>query len=215
MLEQLGLADAHLVGRQEVAGPGWKVAYDGYLDFYHLPILHRDSFGPRMPSDALYDAWGPHQRVSMPNRAFLKLEEVPEQDWDASELIAGVWTVFPHVSIADFDAGGKLFMVSQLFPGATPEESRTIQNFIALDAPDAERQKLIDEQMEFLLHVVRDEDYYTGMRVQKALKTGAKPDVLFGRNETGGQNFHRWVDAILETDDDRLDKLFADGIDES
>ena len=54
-------------------GPNWKVAYDGYLDFYHLPILHRESFGPKMPSDALYDAWGPHQRESMPKRVLATL----------------------------------------------------------------------------------------------------------------------------------------------
>ena len=45
-----------LVGRQTVEGPNWKVAYDGYLDFYHLPVLHRESFGSSIPSDALYDA---------------------------------------------------------------------------------------------------------------------------------------------------------------
>lgn len=212
VLEQLGLADAHLVGRQEVVGPGWKVAYDGYLDFYHLPILHRESFGPLMPSDALYDAWGPHQRVSMPTRGYLEFEKEPEESWDTAQITAGVWTVFPHVSIADFDAGGRLFMLSQLFPGATPDESLTIQNFLAVDEPDPERRKQIDEQMEFLLHVVRDEDYFTGRRVQKALKTGAKTDVLFGRNEIGGQRFHRWVDKILATEDAELPALFRDGI---
>ena len=45
--------------------------------------------------------------------------------------------------------------------------------------------------MGFLEHVVRDEDYYTGNRIQKAVKTGAKSEFLFGRNEWGGQRFHR------------------------
>jgi phenylpropionate dioxygenase-like ring-hydroxylating dioxygenase large terminal subunit len=206
------LGDCHLVGRQVIPGPNWKVAYDGYLDFYHLPILHKDSFGNKMPSDALYDAWGPHQRVSMPNPAYLELEQQPEDEWDPASLIAGVWTIFPHVSIADFDAGGKLYMVSQLFPGATPDESVTVQNFLATTEPDAERQTQIESMMTFLEHVVRDEDYYTGNRIQKALKTGAKSELLFGRNEGGGQRFHRWVDALLVTDDAQLSKLFAEGI---
>ena len=212
LLAHLHLDDCHLVGRQSVEGPNWKVAYDGYLDFYHLPVLHKDSFGSKIPSDALYDAWGPHQRVSMPNPAYLELENEPEQDWDPASLIAGVWTIFPHVSIADFDAGGKLYMVSQLFPGATPDESVTVQNFLATTEPDAERQKQIEETMSFLEHVVRDEDYYTGNRIQKAVKTGAKTEFLFGRNEGGGQRFHRWLDALLVTDDAQLWKLFAEGI---
>jgi hypothetical protein len=149
----------------------------------------------------------------MPNRAYLELEHKPEDEWDAEALISGVWTIFPHISIADFDAGGKLYMISQLFPGATADESITVQNFLAMTAPDAERQKEIDATMKFLKRVVRDEDYFTGKRIQKALKTGAKSHCLFGRNEAGGQRFHRWVDELLQADDQQLPKLLAEGID--
>jgi phenylpropionate dioxygenase-like ring-hydroxylating dioxygenase large terminal subunit len=213
LLGHLDLERCHVVGRQQVEGPNWKVAYDGYLDFYHLPILHKDSFGANFPSDALYDAWGPHQRVSVPNPAYRKLEALPEEEWDERFLIAGVWTVFPHVSIADFDAGGKVFMISQLFPGATPDESVTIQNFLATEAPDEPRREAIAGLMKFLDHVVRDEDYHTGKRIQRAVKTGAKAELLFGRNEGGGQRFHRWVEALVGADDRRLPKLFASGPD--
>jgi phenylpropionate dioxygenase-like ring-hydroxylating dioxygenase large terminal subunit len=212
LLEGLGLAEAHFVGRQSVAGPGWKLAYDGYLDFYHLPILHRASFGSDLSSDALYDAFGPHQRVSMPDPGLLKLESTPEEEWPVEKLTKGVWTIFPHVSIADFDAGGKIFMVSQLFPGDTPGESLTVQNFLAVDPPCAESQEAVEKQMDFLLGVVRDEDYRTGNRIQRTLETGSLNEVLFGRNEGGGQRFHRWLEAVLETDDEDLDALFASGI---
>ena len=193
-------------------GPNWKVAYDGYLDFYHLPILHRESFGSSIPSDALYDAWGPHQRVSMPNPGYAALEAQPEDEWDTAALISGVWTIFPHISIADFDAGGKLYMVSQLFPGPNADESVTVQNFLTTSEPDDERKAAIAGVMKFLEQVVRDEDYFTGNRIQKAVKTGAKSEFLFGRNEAGGQRFHRWVETLLHTGDDQLWKQFSDGI---
>jgi len=212
LLQQHRFETCSLVGRQTVAGPNWKVAYDGYLDFYHLPILHRESFGSKIPSDALYDAWGPHQRVSMPNPAYLELEQKPEHEWDPQSLMSGIWTVFPHVSIAEFDAGGKLYMVSQLFPGDTPEESTTVQNFLTLSPPDAARQEQIEKTMRFLEHVVRDEDYHTGKRVQRGLKSGAKDSCLFGRNEGGGQRFHRWVDALIQADDAALPDLLRSGI---
>jgi phenylpropionate dioxygenase-like ring-hydroxylating dioxygenase large terminal subunit len=212
LLAHHGFESAHFVGRQEVAGPNWKVAYDGYLDFYHLPILHRESFGPGMPSEALYDAWGPHQRVSFPNPFLRELAPKPEDEWPTSALIGGVWTIFPHVSIADFDAGGKIYMVSQLFPGPTADESVTVQNFFATRAPDDARRAAIEGVMKFLEHVVRDEDYYTGRRIQKAVKTGAKSEFLFGRNEGGGQRFHRWVDALVRTGDGELEQRFERGI---
>ena len=67
------------------------------------------------------------------------------------------------------------------------------------------------EQFDLLKYVVQEEDYATGIALQKNLPTGAKSHVLFGRNESGGQNFHRWVDAILETPDEELPKLFQTG----
>ena len=206
VLAHHGLADCFLVGRQEVAGPNWKIAYDGYLDFYHLPILHRETFGPAMPSQALFDAWGPHQRVHAPSDFYEQLG--PEAEWPTKALLTGVWTIFPHISIADFDAGVKLYMVSQLFPGRTPEESLTVQSFLATEEPTPAQQEKIDQTMAFLLHVVRDEDYFTGNRIQKSVKSGAKAEFLFGRNEGGGQRFHRWVDDLIQADDAQLAKLF-------
>ena len=60
------------------------------------------------------------------------------------------------------------------------------------------------------MYYLGDEDYYTGLRVQKALATGAKQYSIFGRNEGGGQLFHRWVDAILEANNEDLHQLFSE-----
>ena len=92
--------------RRQLVGPNWKVAYDGYLDFYHLPILHKNSFGPNFPNQALYDSWGPHQRVNAPNPQLLDARgHARGRVGRVDVLIGGVWTIFPHVSIAGFDAG--------------------------------------------------------------------------------------------------------------
>ncbi len=210
MLTLHGFADCTFVGSQSVEGPNWKIAYDGYLDFYHLPILHKNTFGPDYSNKAIYDAWGPHQRVSSPDQRMLTLEGLPEDQWPDDLLTAGVWTIFPHASIAGFKvedddgAGGRMYMVSTLFPGADPDTSVTVQNFLADFEPPESMGPMIKAQQEFLLRVVRDEDYYTGNRIQKAVKTGAKSEFLFGRNEAGGQRFHGWVDRLVAsaTDDD-------------
>ena len=212
LLQHLDIDNCEVVGRQTLDGPNWKVAYDGYLDFYHLPILHRDSFGADMSSKAIYHAWGPHQRATAPGRNFGKLLDKPISEWPIDVLNNGVWTIFPHVSIASFDSGGKMYMVSQLFPGATPDESFTIQNFLHTGPPSPERDANVEQTMKFLAHVVGNEDYYTGKRIQRAVKTGTKQHFLFGRNEGGGQRFHRWVQAIIDTDTAQLSELFANGI---
>ncbi len=207
VLAEHRFGDCRLVGRQRVAGPNWKLAYDGYLDFYHLPVLHRNTFGPDYNNKAIYDAWGPHQRLTQPDDRIVVLDGQPEDEWPHEAMLGGVWTIFPHVSVASFDAGGRLYMVSQLLPGPDPGSSVTVQNFLATFEPTPETSELIDTRMAFLLGVVRDEDYATGLGIQKALRTGARDHVLFGRNEGGGQRFHRWVEQLVTTEDPDLPAL--------
>ena len=58
ILEHLRFDDTYLAGRQYLDGPNWKVAYDGYRDFYHVPILHRETFGPDGPFQPDFYACG-------------------------------------------------------------------------------------------------------------------------------------------------------------
>jgi nitrite reductase/ring-hydroxylating ferredoxin subunit len=209
MLAHFDFSNWHMFSQRTVKGPNWKIAYDGYLDFYHLPILHKDTFGSDFSSQALYYSWGPHQRVSSPDPSLLKLMDQPEEDWPTEQLMVGVWTIFPHISIAGFDGGGRGVLISQLFPGETPGESFTVQNYLMETLPhDEEAEKSAHEQFDFLKFVVESEDYATGLKQQQALKTGTKSHVLFGRNEAGGQNFHQWLDRILKADDAELPRLF-------
>jgi nitrite reductase/ring-hydroxylating ferredoxin subunit len=211
LLANFGFETWHHFASQRVDGPNWKIAYDGYMDLYHLPILHKDTFGDQFPHQAIYYSWGPHQRVAGPFKGAKDMMPESEDDWPTEFLIAGVWTIFPHISIAGFDGGGRSVMISQLFPGETPGTSYTIQHYMMEKEPDAEGTKAALQQFEFLKYVVAEEDYATGLKQQKALETGAKDYVMFGRNEEGGHNFHRWVDTIIETSDEDLPKLFQTG----
>ena len=79
-------------------------------------------------------------------------------------------------------------------------------------APDTDAlKKDAKQQFEFLKYVVQEEDYATGIALQKNLNAGVRDHVLFGKNEGGGQRFHQWVDALLETSDEDLPKLFETG----
>ena len=209
VLAEFGFEDWTFFQSRRLEGPNWKVAYDGYLDLYHLPILHKETFGSNMPHQALYYSWGPHQRVSSPSPDLLDIEQKPEAEWPQDMLLQGVFTIFPHISIASFDGGGgRGVMLSQLFPGDTPLSSYTVQNYVLEKAPTAEQEVAADAQFKFLETVVRDEDYSTGLKLQRALASGLRKELMFGRNEVGGQRFHGWVDRLIEADDAELPKLF-------
>ncbi len=208
MLSHFGLESWHLFQKRTIKGPNWKIAYDGYLDLYHLPVLHRETFGPNMSNQAMYWSWGPHQRVVSPTR-HEQLSNLPEDQWPTEVLMTGVWTIFPHISIASFWGGGRSIMLSQLFPGETPEESYTTQYYLMEKVPGEEEALQAEQQFKLLEYVVEIEDYATGIRQQRALKAGGRDHVLFGRNEGGGQRFHGWVERLLKADDQQVKDLFV------
>lgn len=216
VLSHFDLKDWHFFDERVLRGPNWKIAYDGYLDFYHIPVLHRNTFGADTPPQAIYYQWGPHQRVSSPDTIASIVGDLDEADWPRDALLAGVWTIFPHISIACFagldavaEESYQAVMVSQLFPGKEPGESFTVQNFLVDRELNEEQKAAATQQFEFLKGVVRDEDYATGLKQQEALRTGSREFVLFGRNEEGGQVFHGWVDKLLEAEDDELPGMFG------
>ncbi len=115
VLDFFGFGDWHLVSRRELPGPNWKIAYDGYLDFYHLPFLHRNSFGTDISNKAIYHDVGSAPAGDLTRSgARSSCRDLPEDEWDLDPICGGVWTIFPHISFAGGNGGG---LISQLFPG--------------------------------------------------------------------------------------------------
>ena len=219
LLEAFGFADWTLFSQRTLAGPNWKTAYDGYLDFYHLPVLHKDTFGADFFNRANYFFWGPHQRLSSPSKfaqktgsdEMLDLSAMSDADLPGDALTQGVWTIFPHISIASFYGGGQRgAMISQLFPGESVGESYTTQYYVMENQPQTKADvQSAHEQFDFLEIVVRDEDYATGKRQHEALQSGLLKEVLFGRNERGGQVFHQWAEKLANADDADVCAIFS------
>lgn len=100
-------------------------------------------------------------------------------------------------------------VISQVFPGETPDSSLTVQTFLTEEDP-GESQGKIAELIEFLGHVVGKEDLEMSRTQQQALNSGLLPDVLFGRNEKGLQEYYRWLDNVLSANsDEELNQIFA------
>jgi len=219
LLAHFGFDNWHLFDSRQIAGPNWKTAYDGYLDFYHLPVLHKDTFGADFFNRANFFAWGPHQRLASPattaqktgSDEMLDLTTLDEKDWPIDALLQGVWTIFPHISIASFyGGGGRGALISQLLPGENVGDSVTTQFYVMEFEPaNDEVRKGAQEQFDFLKVVVEQEDYSTGKRQHEALQSGLMKEVLFGRNEKGGQVFHQWAKRLTEATDEELIEIFA------
>ena len=233
MIANFGFENWSLFAQRTISGPNWKAGYDGYLDIYHVPILHKNTFGPKVSNRPLYYSWGPHQRVCTVSlskdkvRAVLgymsDLDDKPEDDWDMQTLLYGVWTVFPHASIASFLGGDRDLegsdegvpghrgvMLSVLYPGEDVNEHFTTQYYLMETPPtDPEGIANANAQFDLLEEIVGQEDYNMGKSQVKSLMGGGLKELTFGLNEKGNQNFYKWVDKVLEAkDDEELNAFF-------
>jgi carnitine monooxygenase subunit len=219
MLEGFGFESWHFLQRRTLKGANWKLAFDAHLEFYHLPVLHRNTFGPKIGNRALYHYFGPHQRLVRPSARksrnlaehvdLFDLQQRPEVEWPTEALMLGEWIAFPNVSINSFYDGGRGVLISQIFPGERVDESFTVQTYLMAEPPDDTARTAAAALCDFLGHVVNDEDLATSIRQQRALASGLLPSVCIGRNEGGLQHFHRWIDRVLDAPDHLLIDLFA------
>ena len=221
LLGGFSLEKWHLIDSHILKGANWKLAFDAHLEFYHLPVLHKNTFGPTIDNKALYYSAGPHQRLirtqPAPNRVLPDHANLfncigkPESEWSTEAMMLGEWILFPNVSINSFYNGGRGVIISQVFPGATVDESITVQTYLVENEPDETSREEALKNSAFLAHVVNDEDLPTSCRQQRVLESGLLPTVRYGKNEGGLQHFHRWIDRIMETDDAQLQTLFQEG----
>lgn len=218
MLGEFGFETWHFVRSRELKGANWKLAFEAHLEFYHLPVLHANTFGPQTSPKASYHFWGPHQRLTQPakrqNRItpeetnLFDLGDRPENEWPMEALMLGEWILFPNVSINSFYDGGRGVLISQVLPGESVSESITIQTYLMAQNPSQDQLAAANKLCDFLEHVVRDEDLPTSIRQQKVLNSGLMPTISIGRNEGGIQRFHHWIDLIMNTEDSLLTNLF-------
>ncbi|MFT5418282.1 MAG: hypothetical protein ACI915_004633 [Gammaproteobacteria bacterium] len=206
-LDSYHLDTWNLLGQNIIHGPNWKIAMDGYIEFYHITSLHPDTLGTMVTNNVMACAtfgeysFGPHQRIAAPSSDIIERLNKPVSEWETGEAVLDVKLVFPNNSFAITSgnplspAGG---MLSQVFPGASPDTSITIQNHIyrEIPAPGAEHDAL-DEAIGRFKYVVEEEDYRGGRQIQLGMNTDANSTFIFGKNEVGPQNFHTALDYFL------------------
>lgn len=211
MLGGFGFENWHFGKRTTLEGTNWKLAFDAHLEFYHLPVLHRETFGPDTGNAAHYQYHGPHFRLRHIGKRAERtgfdsvslLEGLPREAWPTEPLFSGEWILFPNVSINSFFQGGRGVIISQVIPGNTVGESVTVQTYLHEKAQNEEERATAAELTSFIAHVVRDEDLPMSQDQQHILSSGIQKFVQFGRNEGGLQHFHRWVEHCVSTDEER------------
>lgn len=190
-LAGLKLESWYLHEQRDIDGPGWKVVWEGYLESYHHNTVHPNTVGKfTIGNLTLHDTWGPHQRIVFGRRSLGELEQQPLDQWQPETHIRRIHLGFPNLAISGIL--GDHCLVSQIFPGPTPETTITRQSVLAARKPVTEQERKATEDFAaIVLTAVRDEDYAIGAGVQAGLKSGANQALTIGRNEPAVQHFHQ------------------------
>lgn len=196
-LDTLNLDRWYLYDQRDIPGPGWKVAWEGYLESYHHNTVHVNTVGKfTIGNLTLHDTYGPHQRIVFGRRSLADLPGTPEVQWQPESHIRRIHLGFPNLAISG--VLGDHCLVSQVFPGPTPDTTVTRQSVLAAKRPVTEQEKQATEAFsQIVLQAVRDEDYVIGAGVQAGLKSGANRAFTIGRNEPAVQYFHKTVASLM------------------
>ena len=197
-LDSLDLGNWYVYEQRTLASPGWKATFDGYLEVYHHDTVHGGTVGKHTIGNLLvHDTYGPHQRLTFGRKNLAELDKVESDDWDGSQYIRIIHSVFPNLSISGIIGGHCL--VSQVFPGESPDSTVTRQTLLCATRPETEEEESAARQFSAMtLQAVRDEDYVIAGSIQKALRAGANTHFFIGRNEPGLQHFHQWIARFMQ-----------------
>ncbi len=198
-LDTLDLANWHMHDQRDIAGPGWKVTMDGYLEAYHHQLVHRDTVGKYTVGNLLVlDTYGPHQRLTFGRKSLDELISQAVDEWQPEEHIRLIHSCFPNLSISGIL--GDHCLVSQVFPGDTPATTITRQTVLVANKPETPDQVAATEAFSALtLKAVQEEDYGIGFSIQAGLDSAANDHFLLGRNEPAVQNYHTWIAKFMDS----------------
>jgi phenylpropionate dioxygenase-like ring-hydroxylating dioxygenase large terminal subunit len=172
----------------------WKLMQDTFLEAYHIPFLHRETFAPILRQDQVWDSWGPHSRNVGPRRDISELADQGPEEWDLPRHAVIGYNIFPNVNLT---YGSDHFVLFRIYPVGVDHCYAEV-TWYAPEQPKSEGEwdhwrRTID----FAYRVTEDEDFATQDRVQENLRSGALKSLVFGRNEPALIHYHRSLDRMV------------------
>ena len=188
---------------QEPLGTNWKSVAEGLLESLHVPFVHMGTFDQNPQAAgvdlAVYDAFGPHVRYSLPlidRDEAARIRETPEQDWDPASTFATVWWISPGLLIAEELYG---LIYADLMPGDTVSSAIFRYGWLSPTRTAPPGQPAPEEMAARAAQAVgQDQPVWEGCG--RGLTHGAHAYALIGRNEKGVQLFHEAIARQTEYD---------------
>jgi len=185
---------------EEPLATNWKSVAEGLLESLHVPFVHQGTFDQNPQAAgvdlAVYDAFGPHVRYSMPmigRDEVASIREKKEEDWDPAASLASIWFISPGLLIAE-ELYGLIF--ADLTPGSTVSSAVFRYGWLS-PTPMAPEGQPSPEEMAARAAIAVGQDQPVWEGCGRGLTYGAHDYALIGRNEKGVQLFHEALSSQI------------------
>lgn len=200
-MERLNFAGAEPVMEQKFhSTSNWKFAMDTYLESYHLPTLHRDTFAHVFETNLfLLDMFGPHYRFTFPHKGLEKWVGRPEAEWPVDALPI-TYFLFPNtiIAVGSVSANGSSFTTHRLYPVSVGKMYANVRMYALSGVKSSEHRAEMEANFQKIKGAAQDEDYsVTGESWRGLAELPGGAQFVLGRHEIGVQNFHRNIDRAI------------------
>lgn len=160
----------------------WKLLTDGFLELYHLKVLHRTTIAPYFPANLCsYRRFGAHLSVALPkNRLVRQMRERPRDEWRVLDGLTMPIVLVP-ATVIQWQAGH--FELFSLRPDPADPTRTRCRVSLLVPADRAADSELWDRNWARLCETIPAEDFPVAEKIQRNIDAGSAPVIHIGANE--------------------------------
>jgi nitrite reductase/ring-hydroxylating ferredoxin subunit len=184
----------HIETRTNEWAMNWKLVLDTFTESYHIRWLHKNSIAPAFNSDCvIYEPCG-RNCASIGLRANV-LDELakPKEDWSLIPYGTIQYFLVPNALLVHQLDHVELWRIEPLDVGRV----RTHTSIFAPAPPTDSTLRYWTKNLDLLLQVTGTEDFPTMEKIYATLKSGALPELVYGRIEPPLVHFHSALNEAL------------------
>jgi len=176
----------------------WKIIVEGGIESYHFRVAHKDTIAPFFgDTTSTWERIGAHRRSVLPKKSVLKLQELPQEQWDIRDHTHVVYTIHPNALILLQKSHFDLILLAPLSVDETRIEVHTVGAAPAIGDLPIEQHRYL-QRNHAISNTTLDEDFVIGEQIQRGLRTGANTHFRFGRFEGALTDWRRQLDGLLD-----------------
>jgi phenylpropionate dioxygenase-like ring-hydroxylating dioxygenase large terminal subunit len=194
-LGAFGLAGyTHVETRSDEWDMNWKLVLDTFSESYHIRWLHKNSIASAFNSDCvIYEPFGRNcASIGLRANVFDELSK-PKEEWSLLPYGTIQYFLVPNALVVYQLDHVEVWRIEPLGVGRV----RTHTSIFAAEPPDERAQRYWTKNLDVLLQVTGTEDFPTMERIFETLRSGALPELVYGRIEPPLIHFHTALDDAL------------------